>query len=238
VEVTGAPFPRRRLAGDTLLRVPGDNSRRDQAQETQHDTGNPAGHTRGWTRARLGRIDGEGGSGWRTSPASGVPGARKDPGLRHLVHKLWGKVWCSPGACGSRCCSGGWPATRSRGGRDWALAGSGDAGAIQAVDRLGPAQGVPVEVYKESAEPERHRRRAIAAADRLTREGPFGKFHRHRGVELQCGARGALGRRGGALAGDVVVWGEGKRPDHGEAEVTGAGKGKSGGAGDLRAVQG
>jgi hypothetical protein len=91
VEVTGAPFPRRRLAGDTLLRVPGDNSRRDQAQETQHDTGNPAGHTRGWTWARLGRIDGEGGLGWRTSPAIGVPGARKGPGLRHLVHKLRGE---------------------------------------------------------------------------------------------------------------------------------------------------
>jgi hypothetical protein len=76
--------------------------------------------------------------------------------------------------------------TTTGGGRDRVLAGRGDAGAIQAADHLGPAHEVPAEVYKESAGPEWHRRRAIAAAGRLTRESSLGKFRRHQGVELQC----------------------------------------------------
>jgi hypothetical protein len=101
------------------------------------------------------------------------------------VQKDQGKEAKLTKGCGGRSCGGRRKTTATGGGEDRALAGSGDAGAIQAADRLGPAQGVPAEVYKESAGPERHRRRAIAAADRLTREGSFGKFRCHRGVELQ-----------------------------------------------------
>jgi hypothetical protein len=71
------------------------------------------------------------------------------------------------------------------GGGDRALAGRGDAGAIQAADHLGPAQRVPAEVYKGSARPKARRRREINAAEQLTGESSLGKFRRYRGVELQ-----------------------------------------------------
>jgi hypothetical protein len=57
-------------------------------------------------------------------------------------------------------------------------------------------------------------------------------------LTAQLPARGGSRRRGGSIAGVVVAWAAAERPDHGKAEVTGAGKEGGGGAGDLRATQG
>jgi hypothetical protein len=85
--VAGAQLPWRRFAGDTRPGVPGDDSRRDQAREVQHNTGNLAGRL--WRRfwARLGQNDGEGGSGRQTLPASGVPVATASQTSRQLALK-------------------------------------------------------------------------------------------------------------------------------------------------------
>jgi hypothetical protein len=72
------------------------------------------------------------------------------------------------------------------GGGDRALAGRGDAGAIQAADHLGPAQGVPAEVYKGSARPKARQRREINAAEQLTGGNTSVKSRRCRGVGPNC----------------------------------------------------
>jgi hypothetical protein len=53
-----------------------------------------------------------------------------------------------------------------------------DAGVLQAPRLHGSTCGAPMKPAEGSAEPERHRRRAIAAAGRLTRGGVPGKSQR------------------------------------------------------------
>jgi hypothetical protein len=82
--------------------------------------------------------------------------------------------------------------------------------------------------------------RSAGPPNRSTRARRAGltRFPAKQTLTAQLPAREGSRRRGGSIAGVVVAWGAAERPDHGEAEVIGAGKEGGGGAGDLRGYAG